>query len=905
MRALGAVVYFNSEAAWTELEMLPKAVLAAPPLKAKLDNEAARAAYTLDRLSRWEAGERMTLWTDLPVQRAPRPASTEGLEACARTLAAEGCYGKALAALSEASFLQPSPASAEALAKLHPAGTPPSTRAFAEMAVAPNIPVATVAKQLRSFPKGSAPGPSGLRPQHLLDALTASSKPAVLEQLAAATSLLASGQVPVFLAPYLAGARVFAVQKKDGGLRPIAVGEVLRRLTGKCLSAVTQQQAKTLIWPLQVGVGAANGAEAAVHTVRNWQQRNACNKDKVTVKVDLANAFNSVSREAVLAEVRQHLPQLERWTQWSYGSHSNLHFGDHNLSSQTGVQQGDPLGPLLFALAIHPVLKELSQATGDSKLDLMLFYLDDGVLAGSIQAVSKALAVLQARCAHMGLTLRLSKSELILAGPTPDEELARCFPRELLADQTTGQDRVVRSGGFELLGAPIGDAAFCAAYTAARAQRVEPTLAKLSSMEDPQAALLLLRHCGSYGKLVYSMRVTPWESHERQLAEYDNAVRECFASFTGLHLSAAQWRQAGRGLWCGGLGLRSTATHAPAAFLASCRATAVACKELDPLFAGAQFAAIPSSEVGRTMLRINSRIAPNDHLTDESPPAAWRQQSLSQALDRQEHLEFLSSLSIADLADLQSEMLPGASNFLEAPPCEARGLAMSPAEFGVELQRRLLMRPYDADTWCPFCDGVLDSAARHPALCPAGGDRTRRHHAARNLVGQLAAEAGLRPELEKPGLLPPSPEEPDASGRRPADIYLPVWRHGAPAALDLAISSPQRREALQLASSGVGKAAADYEVTKRQHLHTEDSCKAQGLLFVPMVAEPSGGWGPSGFHVLQQLAKTAESRRGLPKGSLLSLWLQKLSVSIRRAGARAVLRREPLQSATSQLEVDI
>ena len=128
-------------------------------------------------------------------------------------------------------------------------------------------------------------------------------------------AVLASGQVPASLAPHLAGARLFAAQKKDGSLRPIAVGEVLRRLTSKCLSAATRQQAKSALWPLQVGVGVAHGAEAAVHTARDWQQRNSGNGDKVLVKVDLQNAFNSVRRERVLMEVRQHFPQLERWTQ--------------------------------------------------------------------------------------------------------------------------------------------------------------------------------------------------------------------------------------------------------------------------------------------------------------------------------------------------------------------------------------------------------------------------------------------------------------------------------------------------------------------------------------------------------------------------------------------------------------
>ena len=44
-----------------------------------------------------------------------------------------------------------------------------------------------------------------------------------------------------------------------------------------------------------------------------------------------------------------------------YGSSSNLTFRDMVLMSMQGVQQRDPLGPLLFALLLQPILKELQK----------------------------------------------------------------------------------------------------------------------------------------------------------------------------------------------------------------------------------------------------------------------------------------------------------------------------------------------------------------------------------------------------------------------------------------------------------------------------------------------------------------------------------------------------------------
>ena len=136
--------------------------------------------------------------------------------------------------------------------------------------LAPDIAPELVARSLRAFPAETAPGPTGLRVQHLREACTAGSRDAFLAQLAAVVQLLAQGRAPSFVAPVLAGAGLVALPKPSGGVRPIAVGEILRRLTGKCLMSFVQQQARTHFWPAQVGVAVKGGAEKAVHTVRAW-----------------------------------------------------------------------------------------------------------------------------------------------------------------------------------------------------------------------------------------------------------------------------------------------------------------------------------------------------------------------------------------------------------------------------------------------------------------------------------------------------------------------------------------------------------------------------------------------------------------------------------------------------------
>ena len=232
--------------------------------------------------------------------------------------------------------------------------------------------------------------------------------------------------------------------------------------------------------------------------MRGWVQGHANCSGKVLVKLDFSNAFNTISRQAVLQAAHDPLPGLSRWACWCYGDASRLCFGKTGLPSTGGVQQGDPLGPLLFSAAIQSLAQE---ARG--QVDLAVFYLDDGFLAGDIGAVSSALSVLHQRAGTFGLQLNFDKCELVAVGQT-----------------------VARN--FTLLGAPIGDDMFCAARTAARAKLAGPLLDQISELDGPQIGLRLLRSAAAYSKMVHSLRCTPPSAmHLTALQDFDRQVRGC------------------------------------------------------------------------------------------------------------------------------------------------------------------------------------------------------------------------------------------------------------------------------------------------------------------------------------------------------------------------------------------
>ena len=124
----------------------------------------------------------------------------------------------------------------------------------------------TVLTAIRQFPKGSAAGPSGLRPQHLKDALVPGWSDEVLRALQAFADKLLVEDVHPAARPWFVGARLMALPKTDGRLRPVAVGETLRRFVAKVAFAGAKYEIVGILAPLQLGVGVSQGAEAIVHS---------------------------------------------------------------------------------------------------------------------------------------------------------------------------------------------------------------------------------------------------------------------------------------------------------------------------------------------------------------------------------------------------------------------------------------------------------------------------------------------------------------------------------------------------------------------------------------------------------------------------------------------------------------
>ena len=103
-------------------------------------------------------------------------------------------------------------------------------------------------------------------------------------------NLLASGRAPVGVTKFLAGGSLIALVKNKPDsppdVRAIAVREVLRRLTSKCLCRLTKAKAAEFFEGHQVGVACPGGSELIVHGIRDCIESHWNDGDFVVLKID-------------------------------------------------------------------------------------------------------------------------------------------------------------------------------------------------------------------------------------------------------------------------------------------------------------------------------------------------------------------------------------------------------------------------------------------------------------------------------------------------------------------------------------------------------------------------------------------------------------------------------------------
>jgi hypothetical protein len=300
----------------------------------------------------------------------------------------------------------------------------------------------------------------------------------------------------------LLASRLIPIDKKeDGGIRPIAVGSLVYRLTIKAILGTFSSEDALL--PCQLGVGTKLGVEPAITLLADSLEGDRYNS---ITSLDLLNAFNSLGRSLLASAIASYAPSLYRLAKWAYNDPSILATRSGLLVSSSGVRQGDPLGPLFFSLAIRPFLEDLAKKLPSGST--IISYIDDIYILSNSED-SSILDIAEETLQEYGLVLNRRKS----------------FTTAISTISTS-------SSGLEVLGSIIGSLEARRAFLTRKIAKFRSILDRLKLLSK-QKGLLLLR--GSiYLLLRHLLRTLDPRGLEDLLAEIDDLIFNYIRYLRGL-----------------------------------------------------------------------------------------------------------------------------------------------------------------------------------------------------------------------------------------------------------------------------------------------------------------------------------------------------------------------------------
>ena len=136
----------------------------------------------------------------------------------------------------------------------------------------------------------------------------------------------------------LVACRLIALSKCPG-VRPIGVGEVVRRIIAKAILSIVKLDVLEAAGSLQLCAGQDAGNEAAVHAMRAI----FCDDStEAVLLVDASNAFNSLNRQVALHNIQAICPPLANILINTYRQDIPLFIDGRHIFSSEGTTQGDP-----------------------------------------------------------------------------------------------------------------------------------------------------------------------------------------------------------------------------------------------------------------------------------------------------------------------------------------------------------------------------------------------------------------------------------------------------------------------------------------------------------------------------------------------------------------------------------
>lgn len=711
---------------------------------------------------------------------------------------------------------------------------------------------------LKSFTNGSSGGPFALVERMLKDMVA---EPQIghilLENLAEYCSLFVAGKFPIELAPFYGGARLIPLVKKDGGVRPMAVGDTLRRLACKLALTLISGNIKPTFLPHQLGIGTPNGGESIIHSVAAIMEK--LEHNECILQVDFTNAFNLVSREKFLELVKEHFHPIWNITNYLYTSQGILRIGNgsETILSCSGVQQGCPLSPLLFAVVLREITSNLENER--CKLLMNSWFLDDGHIAGKVDDVIKCLNIIETNGIKLGLKLNLKKC--VVYGANVDN-----FPRDIIRNYE----------GLIVLGAPIGSDSFVKAVVNKQIYKASVGIFKTSEINDPQMELLLLRCCTGSPKMTYWQRTCAPAIIKDELIEFDMAIDRSLHHILGTPIFGADRRTVHLPLSMGGLGIPIASISSEAAFVAS---------------VGASWDLQPNTEIrggfneARLNLINNGTLVPDlsTKSNNVDTPLLTKSKEFSQkkfmlVINGKIREEIGAAANVKKEIIMKGRSCKGANYWLTTPPNNHRKTVIDGSAFRALLKYSIGLPLLNGSHRCPDCGKIQDNYGHHALSCRVASGSIDKHNSIVDNIFRRLKKAHITCSSEAYNPMKDNRE-------RPGDIYMPAFDVYGDAFFDVSVISICAESYFTRAAKGQlegSKIRYDAKMKKYPDL---------GYRFKPLVIESTGGWHMYSFDYLKTLAEHIATKSNMIAKDVLNELLTTVSCCLQRHQGTMLVRR--------------
>ena len=578
-------------------------------------------------------------------------------------------------------------------------------------------------------------------------------------------------------------------------------------------------------------------------------ERIVVNKMFIMGILDFSNAFNAIDREAMFQQVRKVIPSIAVWVEFCYRAEPILFVGNRQIRSSCGVQQGDPLGPLLFAITLHPlVLKIQSECPS---LLLNKWYLDDGTIFGLIEDVHKAFLLVRREGPNYGLFLNEKKS--ILFNGLMDLEALDCFPPDIIRCQDSG---------VKFLGAGAGDAVFMNHIAQKRVDKIKSILSIAKGLEDPQLELLLLRSCIGIPKFSFLLRMCPPERISAAINNLDAEVDSFLAHVLNIPaIDQFKRMEVALPISHGGLGIPIVKNVAPIQFMSAQRGFVLS---MNP---SSDLASVANNLTDR-LANWNSELELKFHVDSAEFMSVPRR---PQSLLNSSWCASQQAILLLNASGAQCKRL--ASNFdspalwTVAPPIPGLRFTMDPGPFRIALRFRLGLDIRGCRGPCSYCQsGQLDKLGIHDSRCKKIWSVI--HNRVRDDLFVLLKRANLDARKEVADLFRDGTED------RPADILL-SHPTGKSVCLDLSCIS--------------------YDVLNGLHKRDADKIKKYGIRceqvnldFVPLSFNSLGAISDPFRQFLKSVARSISDLSTSSTDSALANTIQAIQFSIIRVISESI-----------------